>query len=65
LQLRPYNIYAIYASRHFLDAKIRKLLDFLRETLPGSLERQEAELMSLIRPQRESLQRLPAAVLYS
>ena len=65
LHLRPYNIYAIYASRHFLDAKTRMLLDFLRETLPGSLERQEEELMSLVRPQREALQLRPAPVLYS
>lgn len=46
-------------------AKIRKPLDFLRETLSGSLERQEEELMSLIRPQRDLLQGPPATVLYS
>ena len=65
LRLRPYNIYAIYASRHFLDAKIRKLLDFLREKLPGSLERQEQELMSLTRQPREASRLLLSRVLYS
>jgi DNA-binding transcriptional LysR family regulator len=65
LQLRPYGIYAIYASRHFLDAKIRTLLDFLRETLPGNLERQERELMSVTRPHRETPRLLPSRVVYS
>ncbi|KVE30998.1 LysR family transcriptional regulator [Burkholderia sp. TSV86] len=38
------NIYALYASRQYLDAKIRTWVDFLRDELPSVLEADEAEL---------------------
>ncbi|PLZ00026.1 LysR family transcriptional regulator [Burkholderia sp. WAC0059] len=41
--LQPYNIYALYASREFLDSKIRTFVDFLRETVPPRIEQQHRE----------------------
>ncbi|ABC38600.1 LysR family transcriptional regulator [Burkholderia thailandensis] len=38
------NIYALYASRQYLDAKIRTWVDFLRDELPSILEADEAAL---------------------
>ncbi|MDN7803273.1 LysR family transcriptional regulator [Burkholderia gladioli] len=32
------NIYALYPSRQYLDAKIRTWVDFMRESLPATLE---------------------------
>jgi DNA-binding transcriptional LysR family regulator len=32
-----HNIYAIYASRHFVPARIRTFVDFLSENLPGKI----------------------------
>jgi DNA-binding transcriptional LysR family regulator len=43
-RLRPDNIYAIYASRQFLDAKIRTFVDFLQESVPEALTQNEREL---------------------
>ncbi|HEY3598339.1 MAG TPA: LysR family transcriptional regulator [Paraburkholderia sp.] len=37
LRLRPYNIYALYVSRRYLDAKTRTLIDYLRTTLSPAL----------------------------
>jgi LysR substrate binding domain len=65
VQLRPYSVYAIYASRQFLDAEIRALLDFLRETLPRNLERQEQELLSLTKMHTESLPHLSRVADYA
>jgi DNA-binding transcriptional LysR family regulator len=31
------EIFAIYASRHYLDAKIRTLVEFLKEATPAVL----------------------------
>ncbi|MBY4770541.1 LysR family transcriptional regulator [Burkholderia ambifaria] len=38
------NIYALYPSRQYLDAKIRTWVDFLRDELPATLEADEAAL---------------------
>jgi DNA-binding transcriptional LysR family regulator len=38
------NIYALYASRRYLDAKIRTFVEFLRERVPRMLAEQEAAL---------------------
>jgi DNA-binding transcriptional LysR family regulator len=38
------NIYALYPSRQYLDAKIRTWVDFLRDELPATLEADEAVL---------------------
>jgi DNA-binding transcriptional LysR family regulator len=43
-RLRQRNIYAIYPSRRFLDAKIRTWVDFLKAELPALLEQDEALL---------------------
>ena len=42
--LRANNVYALYASRRYLDAKIKTLVEFLREQVPLSLAAQEHEL---------------------
>ncbi|WP_043204051.1 LysR family transcriptional regulator [Paraburkholderia acidipaludis] len=44
--LEGLNIYALYASRRYLDAKIRTFVDFLRERVPRMLAEQEAALMA-------------------
>lgn len=43
-RLRQRNIYAIYPSRRFLDAKIRTWIDFLKAELPPLLTADEALL---------------------
>jgi DNA-binding transcriptional LysR family regulator len=43
------NIYAVYPSRQYLDAKIRTWVDFLREELPATLEADEAALQQYTR----------------
>lgn len=40
-RLRQREIYAIYPSRHYLDAKVRTWLDFLKEQLPLLFEAHE------------------------
>jgi DNA-binding transcriptional LysR family regulator len=42
--LEDLNIYAIYPSRQYLDAKVRTWVDHLRETLPSVLAGQDAAL---------------------
>ena len=37
LDLHPSNVYAIYSSRRFLDAKIKTWVDFLKEQVPQRL----------------------------
>jgi len=44
LRLQTLNIYALYASRRYLDAKIRTFVDFLRDNVPVTLAGQEAAL---------------------
>jgi len=43
-RLQTLNIYALYASRRYLDAKIRTFVEFLRENVPVTLAEQEAAL---------------------
>ena len=43
-RLRANNVYALYASRRYLDAKIKTLVEFFREQVPLSLAAQESEL---------------------
>ena len=45
--LYPLNVYALYPSRQYLDAKIRTLVDFLRDTLPGLLKADEQAVKRL------------------
>jgi DNA-binding transcriptional LysR family regulator len=40
----PMNVYALYSSREYLDAKIRTWVDFLREQLPRTLAADQAAL---------------------
>jgi DNA-binding transcriptional LysR family regulator len=37
--LQSLDVYVLYASRQYLDAKIGKFVDFLREFIPGALAR--------------------------
>ncbi|CAB3788989.1 HTH-type transcriptional regulator DmlR [Paraburkholderia ultramafica] len=41
------NVYALYSSRRFLDAKIRTFIDLLREEVPSMLEADERALTTL------------------
>ncbi|PCE26660.1 LysR family transcriptional regulator [Burkholderia ubonensis] len=43
------NIYALYPSRQYLDAKIRTWVDFLRDELPATLDADEAALEQFTR----------------
>ena len=46
-EAQPVNVYALYHSRRFLDAKIRAFIDLLREEVPAMLEAGERELAAL------------------
>ncbi len=37
-RLRESALYAIYPSRHYLDAKVRTWIDYLKEQLPALFE---------------------------
>ena len=43
-RLQKLTAYALYASRQYLDAKIRTFMDFLREAVPKALAVDEAAL---------------------
>jgi DNA-binding transcriptional LysR family regulator len=43
-RLQKLTVYAMYASRQFLDAKIRTFVDFLKESIPEALAADEAAL---------------------
>ncbi|MGF6241818.1 MULTISPECIES: LysR family transcriptional regulator [Paraburkholderia] len=45
-RLRECNIYAIYASRRYLDAKIRTFVEFARDQVPLALADENRELLS-------------------
>jgi len=45
----PLNIYALYPSRQYLDAKIRTWVDFLLEELPATLASEQAALKAFAR----------------
>jgi DNA-binding transcriptional LysR family regulator len=44
LSLRPNNIFALYPSRRYVDAKVRSFVAFLRERVPIELNRDEEDL---------------------
>ena len=37
-QLQTLNVFAVYASRHYLDAKIKTWIEFLRDWTDGALD---------------------------
>jgi DNA-binding transcriptional LysR family regulator len=43
-RLQRLTVYAMYASRQFLDAKIRTFVEFLKESIPAALAADEAAL---------------------
>ena len=43
------NVYALYPSRQYLDAKIRTWVEFLRDELPPTLAADQAELRKFAR----------------
>jgi DNA-binding transcriptional LysR family regulator len=43
------NLYALYPSRQYLDAKIRTWIEHLRDELPATLAVDEAELRQFAR----------------
>jgi DNA-binding transcriptional LysR family regulator len=43
------NVYAMYPSRQYLDAKIRTWIELLRETVPATLSNDQAELRQFAR----------------
>ena len=46
-QVQPVNVYVLYQSRRFLDAKIRTWIDFLREDVPAMLNADYRALIAL------------------
>ncbi len=46
-RLQTLNVYAVYVSRFYLDAKVRTFLDHLRTTLSPALAAEERELMRI------------------
>jgi DNA-binding transcriptional LysR family regulator len=46
-RLRTHNIYALFASRMYLDAKIKTFVEFLREMVPLALAEQDREIARL------------------
>jgi len=46
-RLRASNIYALYASRRYLDAKIKTFVEFLREQVPLAIAEQDEEIACL------------------
>jgi len=43
-RLQELNLYAIYPSRQYLDAKIKTWVEYLRNSLPEILAAHEADL---------------------
>jgi DNA-binding transcriptional LysR family regulator len=46
-RLRASNVFALYASRRYLDAKIRTFVEFLRDAVPPAIVEREPELAGL------------------
>lgn len=46
-RLRASNVFALYASRRYVDAKIKTFVEFLREAVPPAITEQERELARL------------------
>ncbi|SEJ32436.1 LysR family transcriptional regulator [Paraburkholderia tropica] len=44
--LQQLNVFAIYPSRHFLDAKIKTWMDCLQSYVPDAIQREEIALLS-------------------
>jgi DNA-binding transcriptional LysR family regulator len=59
-RLRANNIYAMYASRRYLDAKIKTFVEFLRDQVPLALAEQDGELLAL--GENQSLVREPYSI---
>jgi DNA-binding transcriptional LysR family regulator len=57
--LQRINIYAIYASRQYVDAKIRTWIEFIRDYLPGAIAKDETTLKELT-PHDEARSLLPS-----
>jgi DNA-binding transcriptional LysR family regulator len=47
-RLRECNIYAMYASRRYLDAKIKTFIEFAREQVPLAMADENRELVALV-----------------
>jgi len=43
------NVFAVYPSRQYLDAKIRTWVELLRESMPSTLARDQNELRQFAR----------------
>ncbi|KDR44284.1 LysR family transcriptional regulator [Caballeronia glathei] len=50
LRLRPFNVYAVYVSRRYLDAKTRTLIEHLRATISPALARVQRDVELLTGP---------------
>jgi DNA-binding transcriptional LysR family regulator len=46
--MQELNVYALYPSRQYLDAKIRTWVEFLREALPGTLSADAESMKSFV-----------------
>jgi len=46
--MQLFNVFALYPSRQYLDAKIRTWVDFLRSELPGALAADEKLLQEFV-----------------
>jgi DNA-binding transcriptional LysR family regulator len=46
-RLRATNVFAFYASRRYLDAKIRTFVEFLRNAVPPAIAERECEVAHL------------------
>jgi DNA-binding transcriptional LysR family regulator len=46
-RLQKLNVYAVYPSRQYIDAKVTTFLEHLRLTLPSALEHEEKEIERL------------------
>lgn len=55
--LQKINIYAIYPSRRYVDAKIRTWIEFLREQLPAAIALDEAVLNDLVSSETSAIDR--------
>jgi DNA-binding transcriptional LysR family regulator len=50
-EVQPVNVYALYPSRRFLDAKIRTFIDLLRDEVPSMLAADERALATVLTQQ--------------
>lgn len=52
--LQPLNIYALYASRQYVDAKIKSFVDFLYDRMPTMLTEQDTALLACCNEQLDA-----------